>query len=150
MAESHRLGDSVEIEVRIAAQPETIFPYLTDLDKMITWMGFDGELDPRPGGIYRVHVKGQATVSGEYVEVVPNERVVFTFGWEGEGQVVGPGSTTVEITLTPDGDGTLVRLRHYGLEGEMRERHTEGWSFFMPRLVVACEGGSPEPYNTAD
>ena len=71
----------------------------------------------------------------------------FTFGWGGEGQVVAPGSTTVEITLTPDGDETLVRLRHYGLESEMVERHTEGWSFFMPRLVIACQGGTPESYQ---
>ena len=147
MAESHRLGDTVDVEVRIAATPQTIFPFLTDRDKMLTWMGFDGELDPRPGGIYRLNVKPGSVVSGEFVEVVPFERVVFTFGWEGEGQVVTPGSTTVEITLTPDGDETLVRLRHYGLEGEMVERHTEGWSFFMPRLVIACQGGTPKPYQ---
>lgn len=147
MAESHRLGDTVDVEVRIAATPQTIFPFLTDRDKMLTWMGFDGELDPRPGGIYRLNVKPGSVVSGEFVEVVPFERVVFTFGWEGEGQVVTPGSTTVEITLTPDGDETLVRLRHYGLEGEMVERHTEGWSFFMPRLVIACQGGTPESYQ---
>ena len=147
MAESHRLGDTVDVEVRIAATPQTIFPFLTDRDKMLTWMGFDGELDPRPGGIYRLNVKPGSVVSGEFVEVVPFERVVFTFGWEGEGQAVTPGSTTVEITLTPDGDETLVRLRHYGLEGEMVERHTEGWSFFMPRLVIACQGGTPESYQ---
>lgn len=147
MAESHRLGDTVDVEVRIAATPQTIFPFLTDRDKMLTWMGFDGELDPRPGGIYRLNVKPGSVVSGEFVEVVPFERVVFTFGWEGEGQVVTPGSTTVEITLTQDGDETLVRLRHYGLEGEMVERHTEGWSFFMPRLVIACQGGTPESYQ---
>lgn len=147
MAESHRLGDTVDVEVRIAATPQTIFPFLTDRDKMLTWMGFDGELDPRPGGIYRLNVKPGSVVSGEFVEAVPFERVVFTFGREGEGQVVTPGSTTVEITLTPDGDETLVRLRHYGLEGEMVERHTEGWSFFMPRLVIACQGGTPESYQ---
>ncbi|MDA0768657.1 MAG: SRPBCC domain-containing protein [Chloroflexi bacterium] len=147
MAESHRIGDTVEVEVRIAAKPQTIFPYLTDLDKMLTWMGFDGELDPRPGGIYRLNVKAEAVARGEYVEVVPNERVVFTFGWEGDDQMVTPGSTTVEITLTPDGDETLVRLRHYGLEGDMQERHTEGWNFFMPRLVIACQGGTPESYQ---
>ncbi|MDA1226759.1 MAG: hypothetical protein O3A33_02195 [Chloroflexi bacterium] len=67
MAESHRIGDTVEVEVRIAAKPQTIFPYLTDLDKMLTWMGFDGELDPRPGGIYRLNVKAEAVARGEYV-----------------------------------------------------------------------------------
>ena len=69
------------------------------------------------------------------IEITLNSRVVFTWGWEGEGQPVLPGSSTVEITLTPDGDGTVLVLKHYGLSGDMRERHNEGWNFFMPRLI---------------
>jgi hypothetical protein len=52
---------------------------------------------------------------GEYVEVVPNVRVVFTWGWEDETNPVVPGSTTVEVTLEPDGRNTVVRLRHLAL-----------------------------------
>src|SRR5438093_10811408 len=97
-------------EIVIDASPETIFGFFTDAEKHGKWEGTEAELDPRPGGVYRVLIAGNYQAAGEYVEVVPNEKVVFTFGWEVEGNPVGPGSTTVEITLRPEGSKTLVRL----------------------------------------
>ena len=88
---------------------------------------------------------GENIARGEYVEVVPNSRVVFTWGWEGEGHPVPPGSTTVTITLTPDGDGTVVTLRHSGLAVDERQIHTQGWERFLPRLAAAVEGRDPGP-----
>ena len=90
-------------EIMIDATPETIWPYLTEADKHVEWEGTKAELDPRPGGVYRVLVAGQFQAAGEFVEVVPKEKVVFTFGWEQEGNPITPGSTTVEITLHPEG-----------------------------------------------
>jgi uncharacterized protein YndB with AHSA1/START domain len=49
------------------------------------------------------------------VAVEPDRRIVFTWGYEGDGQAVPAGSSTVEITLEPVADGTEVRLRHSGL-----------------------------------
>jgi uncharacterized protein YndB with AHSA1/START domain len=48
----------------------------------------------------------------------------------------------VEITLTPERDGTLLRLRHLGLpdEGE-RRLHTEGWVQYLSQLAAAGGGG---------
>jgi uncharacterized protein YndB with AHSA1/START domain len=138
-------SEIVEKEVRIAAQPETVFSYFTDAEKMQMWMGQQVTLDPRPGGTYRVDINGQNIAAGEFVEVVPHTRVVFTFGWEGDGAPIPPGSSTVEITLTPDGDGTLVRLRHSGLPSEMQEAHAEGWDNYMPRLALAAAGQDPGP-----
>ena len=137
--------DAVEQTVRIAARPETVFPFFTDPEKMTQWKGTWATLDPRPGGIYRVNVTGTAIARGEYVEVNPFTRVVFTWGWEGEGASVPPGSSTVEINLTPDGDGTIVRLRHYGLSAEDGAEHLEGWTHYLGRLSVAAEGGDPGP-----
>lgn len=90
-------------EIRVAARPETVFAFLTDPAKMVRWMGGRVELDPRSGGVYRVEINTRDIARGEYVEVVPHRRVVFTWGWEGGGPVRA-GSTTVEITLDPDGD----------------------------------------------
>ena len=97
-------------EILIDATPETIWPFLTDADKHVEWVGTVAEIDPRPGGIYRVLVGGQHQSAGEFVEVVPNEKVVFTFGWEEKDHPIPPGSTTLEITLHPEGDKTRVRL----------------------------------------
>ena len=75
--------DTVVREVRIAARPETVFSFFTDRDKMVRWKGTDATLEPWPGGVYRVNVTGRDVARGEYIEVVPNSRVVFTWGWGG-------------------------------------------------------------------
>jgi uncharacterized protein YndB with AHSA1/START domain len=133
--------DAVSREVRIKAPPEVIFPYFTDPAKMIEWKGTEAMLDPRPGGVYRVNVTGRETARGEYLEITPYSRIVFTWGWE-EGPIT-PGSTTVEVLLIPDGDGTIVRLSHAGLSGEALDTHVMGWEHFLPRLVIVAEGGDP-------
>ena len=141
-AESHD-GEVLEKEVRIDARPETVFSFFTDPAKMTLWKGGSATLDPRPGGIYRVDINGRDVARGEYVEVVPHSRVVFTWGWEGEGSPLPPGASTVEVSLIPDGDGTIVRLRHLGLAADQRDAHAEGWAHYMPRLAVAASGGDP-------
>jgi uncharacterized protein YndB with AHSA1/START domain len=138
---------SVDIvrEVRIAASPDEVFPYFTDPEKMIVWKAVEATLDPRPGGIFRIDVTGRDAARGEYVEIDPPRRVVFTFGWEAEGSPEPPGSTTVEVTLVPDGEGTLLRLVHSGVPEEIRHHSTGGWDHYLRRLAVAAEGGDPGP-----
>ena len=89
------VNDVIERHIRIAARPETVFSFFTDPVKMKQWKGINASLDPRPGGIYRVEINGRDVTRGEYVEVVPYSRVVFTWGWEGENSPLAPGSTTV-------------------------------------------------------
>jgi uncharacterized protein YndB with AHSA1/START domain len=134
----------VVVEVLVDASAETIFPFFTDPEKMVRWKGTRAELDPRPGGTYSVDVTHQALARGEYVELDPPTRVVFTWGWEGD-DAVPPGSSTVEVTLEPQGGSTLVRLAHSGLPEDKRELHREGWEHFGARLRVAAAGGDPGP-----
>jgi uncharacterized protein YndB with AHSA1/START domain len=136
-------AEAVVREVRIKASPETIFPFFTDPEKMIRWKGMGALLDPRPGGTYRVSINRRAIARGEYVEITPYTRIVFTWGWEGEGHPLPPGTSTVEVTLIPNGDGTIVRLRHTGLSPEVAEEHARGWEHYLPRLVEAAEGRDP-------
>jgi len=133
----------VEREVRIEAPPDVVFKFFVEPEQMIRWTGVEATLDPRPGGIYRVNVTGEDVARGEYVEVSPNERVVFTWGWEADGHPVPPGSSTVEITLVPDRGATIVRLRHSGLPGGPEDQHGEGWDHYLARLAVAAVGGDP-------
>jgi uncharacterized protein YndB with AHSA1/START domain len=131
-------SDVLERELRIAARPEIVFAFFTDPAKMIRWMGKQATLDPRPGGICRIDIHGYIT-RGEYLEVVPHSRVVFTWGWEDEGSTPRPGESTVEISLTPDGAGTILRLRHLGLNAEERTKHGLGWDQFLPALVAEAK-----------
>ena len=131
------LTGAIEITQWIDASPEIVFAYLTDSQRFVRWMGVGAELDPRPGGRYRIDVDGVHIVSGEYQVVDPPRRLVMSWGWEGH-PTVPPGSTTVEITLTPEQGATILRLRHLGLpdEGE-RRLHTDGWTQYMSQLAAA-------------
>jgi uncharacterized protein YndB with AHSA1/START domain len=109
-------------------------------------MGATAQLDAQPGGSYAVDVNAQARARGTFVEIVPHTRVVFTFGWEGEPQPVPPGSSTVEVTLTPTNAGTHVRLVHRGLRLiEAREQHREGWQLYLSRLATVAAGADAGP-----
>lgn len=148
--EQPEVATVVEREVRIAARPETVFDFFIDPDKMRQWKGSKAELDPRAGGVYRVEINEQAIASGEYLEVEAPSRVVFTWGWEGQEtgeHAVPPGSSRVEVDLVPDGDGTLVRLRHFNLPEQSREIHGQGWDLYLGRLakVAADEDPGPDP-----
>jgi uncharacterized protein YndB with AHSA1/START domain len=136
----------IEREIRIEASPETVFEFFTDPAKMVRWKGEQATLDPRPGGIYRVEMNEQVIALGEYVEIDPPKRIVFTWGWVGGFASAPPGSTTVEITLTPVDGGTLVRLVHSGLPTpESAEAHGLGWDQYLPRLAIAAVGGDAGP-----
>jgi uncharacterized protein YndB with AHSA1/START domain len=135
---------AVEVRTRIAASPETVFDFFTDPDKMVLWMGRSAELDARPGGAFRCDINGENVASGEYLEVDPPHRVVFSWGWEGADAVTAPGSSRVEILLAPDGDGTDVRLIHSELpSADAAARHRQGWEHYAERLAIAAAGGDP-------
>lgn len=134
---------TIERRVRIEARPEIVFDLLTDAQQMLRWQGVEATLEPVPGGIYRVQLttQGQCT-AGRFVEVVPYSRIVFTWGWDPPTFPVPAGTTTVEITLEPDGTGTLLELRHSGLPNvpEVAESHGRGWQHYLERLAMFAEG----------
>jgi uncharacterized protein YndB with AHSA1/START domain len=110
----------IEIERWIAARPETVFSYFTDPERFLDWQGQDASIDPHPGGSFRIGIGGPScgVVRGEFLEVVAPRKLVFTWGWKGItpkrqdlATLLGRPST-VEISLEPQGDGTVLRLRH--------------------------------------
>jgi uncharacterized protein YndB with AHSA1/START domain len=133
----------VEYETRVAASPETVFGYFTDPAKMVQWMGTEATLDPRPGGVCRINPSGHAVMSGEFVEVDPPRRIVFTWGWETELFATPPQSTIVEVLLTPHGEDTVLRLAHRRLQPGAVAFHQAGWQHYLPRLALLAAGADP-------
>jgi uncharacterized protein YndB with AHSA1/START domain len=128
----------VELSIHIEATPTTVFRYFVDPVRLLRWQGIEADLEPLPGGQYRVRVTPHDVAVGTYVEVVPDERVVFTWGWEGS-TTVPPGSTTVEVTLAAEGGGTTVTLVHRDLpDAEAARSHERGWTHYLPRLATAA------------
>jgi uncharacterized protein YndB with AHSA1/START domain len=135
----------LDLEVFIAASPPTVWQFWVDPERMCEWWGIKAELDPHPGGIYRVTMGDDGPVmSGAYVELEPYERLVFLFGWEDGRHSMAPSSTRVEVTLTPEGHGTRVILRHLELPTtEAIDQHQQGWVHFLgelARVVVPAAG----------
>lgn len=139
-------GAIVEETLRIHAHPETVWRYWTDPQRMCEWWGAAAQLDPRPGGVCRVELDGGGVMHGEYVEVEPYARIVFTFGWERTDGApnIAPGSTRVEIRLIEDEGDTIMTLRHTGLPDAERDRHGDGWAHFLPLLAGAAERNNEE------
>src|SRR5262249_30821970 len=121
----------VDHEIRIAAAPETVFAYFTDPAKMVEWMGTEATLDPRPGGACRINPSGHDVMLGQFVEVDPPHRVVFTWGWETTIFATPPQSTLVEVSLTPYGEGTILRLAHRRLHAQAVAFHRVGWEHYL-------------------
>jgi uncharacterized protein YndB with AHSA1/START domain len=126
------------IERMLPAPPERVFRAWTDPAFLVRWWGPEGfttapghAIDIRPGGSYRttmVSQKGEShTVSGTYREIAPPRRLVFTWGWERDGQ--RGHETIVEITLEPAGDGTRLRLvQRLFQSAEQATNHRMGWT----------------------
>jgi uncharacterized protein YndB with AHSA1/START domain len=143
---------SIERELEIDASPETVWEFLVDPEKATRWMGQAASFDVRPGGVYRVDVLPGNTAVGEFLELDPPRRLVFSWGWEAvTGPPVAPGSSTVEFELTPVGEGTRLRFTHRDLPTrEAVDRHAHGWDHYLGRLAAAAAGADvgPDPWLT--
>jgi len=136
----------VRRETQIAAPPATVFAFLTDPQKILSWMGADATTEAHAGGLYLVKdMAGRPGLSarGQFREVVPVHRLAYSFGWDGDDEVP-PGSSLVEIDLLDRDGGTLIRLTHTGLPNAARcAAHARGWTYYIDRLAIAAAGGDP-------
>jgi uncharacterized protein YndB with AHSA1/START domain len=137
-------------ELVIDAPAADIYRMLVEPDLFVQWMATDATLDPVVGGTVRwTHANGD-TCSGRYLELVPDRRIVFTYGWERTEVGIPPGSTTVEIDLVAHGTATtLLKLVHRGL-GPAAAAHHGGWIHYLDRLRTCAQGESPGPDLLAD
>lgn len=131
---------------RLFAAPRVlVFRMWTDPAHAIHWWGpkhhpaVELHMDVRPGGVWRNCLRSVETGDllwhhGVFREVVPPERLVFTFRWEEEGE--RGLETLVTVTFAEEGDGTRMTLRQtlFQSAGE-RDGHTEGWTSTFERLA---------------
>lgn len=134
----------VEVSIHIAAEQATVWRFMSDPARFAAWIGcFGGQpplagtsVDCKVGGQLRVEYPGGAVASGTITAIEPMRRVAFSWGNQsGPGIAIPPGSTQVEILLTPTDTGTRVTLRHAGLPENLRPDHAQGWRHYLSMLA---------------
>nr|WP_311966789.1 SRPBCC domain-containing protein [Bradyrhizobium australiense] len=92
------------------------------------------DIDLRVGGRYRLSFKANGSyneVGGVYREVVPNERLVFSWAWHSTPE----RESLVSISMKPEGDGTLLTFHHSQfVDSVARDNHERGWTEFLVKL----------------
>ena len=134
---------SLTLKRRLNARAEKVYAAWTEAAQLVRWFGpheavadsVRANMDVRVGGRYRV---GFNTTDGEYHEVggayhelVPNERLVFSWAWHSTPE----RESLVTVKLRPDGDGTILTLTHEQFVDESaRIGHERGWTGTLEKL----------------
>jgi uncharacterized protein YndB with AHSA1/START domain len=132
---------SLTVKRRFKASPAKVFAAWIDPEKVKHWMG-PGEIkavsaacDLRVGGRYRWVMRNPAgeeyDVGGVYREIVPDQKLVFTWAWK----TMPERETLVTVLFKPDGDGTLLTLTHEQfLDEDGRDHHQAGWNGALDKM----------------
>jgi len=135
---------SLEIKRFINAPRDRVYAAWTDPVQLKEWWGpkevrtLTIVADTGVGGKYRwdlVNQEGEKmSVFGEYQELVPGKKVVFTWKWDDDADWKDYDSI-VSVEFSDRDGGTELRLTHVKLPSEAsRDRHTEGWNSVIDRL----------------
>jgi uncharacterized protein YndB with AHSA1/START domain len=131
---------SLTIKRRFNAPPAKVFAAWTEPEKIARWMGpadtkqVEAECDLRVGGRYHfklITATAEHDVSGVYREIMPNEKVSFTWAWKSTPE----RDSLVTVTFKEDDGGTIMTLLHEQFFDEAaRDNHRTGWTGTMDRL----------------
>ena len=143
-------GVKLTIRRTFAAPVEKVYQAWTDPAKVSKWF-FPNErwntptidIDPRPGGRHNItmnHSDGDTFHNfGKYVDVVPNERLSFTWTWQES--PTGPEETFVTVEFRTVSGGTELTLIHdRQTDPTSREQTALGWTGCFNMLETYLTG----------
>ena len=134
-------ASALQITRTFPASPQKVFEAWTDPQQLGRWSAptaeydVSAQVDLRVGGRYRIqmtHSSGAVhTALGEYREVQPPNKLVYTWGWE-DGSV---SDTLVTVEFRDRDGATELTLTHERFpDAEWRDKHNQGWSGCIARL----------------
>ena len=134
----------LEISRVIEAPRDRVYAAWTDPEQLKQWFGPENvktrELvaDARVGGTFRwdiINSEGEEmTMRGEFRELQPDKKIVFTWQWEDDEDWENHISI-VTVELCDCDGGTELRLTHEQLPNEeSRDGHTRGWESALDKL----------------
>ena len=129
----------LELKKTIAEQPQRVFEAWTRPDLLSRWLApgestvLKSSLDVRPGGQYRIRMKGEmrgvpydVVASGVYERIVPNELLSFTWTFEDAARRESVGDSLVTVTFRSVPEGTELILVHEKLATRNRAKGISG------------------------
>lgn len=142
-------ADPIVVDAYFAASPAQVFEAWTDQDAVMDWFGYEPQslesviVDLRPGGQWRFTFKPDAGqqmgFEGEYIEVLPNKRLVYSwrhFAQLPDGERELTPASRVEVDFENKGIGTQVRLVHSGIKtDDARKGVGHGWTTAFGSLL---------------
>ena|SRR5205807_9740870 len=135
---------SLEIKRLIKAPRDRVYAAWTNPAQMKQWFGPENVrtrdliADARVGGTFRWDLTNsdgeKMTCCGEYRELQPGKKIVFTWQWQDDEDWENHTSI-VTVELDDAEGGTELRLIHEKLPSEeSRDRHNEGWNSVLDKL----------------
>jgi uncharacterized protein YndB with AHSA1/START domain len=133
---------SLTLTRRFSAAPEKVYAAWADPQRLVQWFGpssveegsVKADIDLRVGGRYRISFRANGNyneVGGIYREVVPNQRLVFSWAWHSTPE----RESLVTISIKPEGSGTLLVFNHTQFVDEKaRDNHERGWTDLLGKL----------------
>ena len=147
---------AVRVERTIPATPHQVYRAWLEPELLRRWMAPGGievtraEVDERPGGHYRIWHADAGTEAGgfdcEILELTPDERLVFRWGFTGPDRTAGPCyDSLLTVTLrAADGGGTVLTLVHERLDAlaaampQVAANVGPGWESAFDKLPAAA------------
>lgn len=138
------------------APPEKLYDAFTRQEVVQRWFGPEGftiphaDIDVRTGGKYRCEMHSPAGAAyvliGEFRELVPHEKIAFTWTWLANGEH-GP-ETLVTVLFADRGGRTELTLEHTGFAtADARDSHQGGWTSSLESLTHML-AGKPHPVQS--
>ena len=128
ITKTYELPFPVEVVYQAWVSSDTVIPPATSMDVL-----------PEVGGHYRLLMEMPDFTGkneGEFLAVDPNQRVVYTWEWNGDGEV-----STIDVTFTASDSGTLVELKHTGFnKQESVDNHDSGWDSYIQGFTAHLAG----------
>ena len=127
---------AVRMEDRLGTGIDDVWSALTDPARLIRWYG-EVEADLRPGGEYRAHLHASGWEGSGRVEACEAPRHLVVAGKAEQDQ---QDPTVTEVTLTPDGDETLLVWEERGMPLQWVAAYGAGVQIHVEDLIAHLAG----------
>jgi uncharacterized protein YndB with AHSA1/START domain len=147
------MSSTIHLHRVLRATPERVYGAFLDSEAVVKWLppnGFTGKvhhMDARVGGSYKMSFTNFTTgkrhfFGGEYLELVPNERICHTDKFDDPNL---PGLMHVTITFKKVSCGTEVNIKQEGIPDIIpAEACYLGWQESLALLAKLVEAEIPE------